>query len=239
VEITREQLRFQLGLATWDVTLKPEPMPTPQKLDQQLEALVDDALSSRPDIRATGFAITAANERVELAKRDYFGFVGILPDIKANGAEVGPGFQLNLPIFNQNQGVIARARADGDRLQAQRVHLCESAALEVRQSYLRYQQAYEDWQSWQNQVLPQADSAVESAQAALKEDSVSLIVVLESTRQSIDARRQAVDSQAQVRRAIAELERSLGRRIEPVKQPAEQIPIMLEASNTSETRVVR
>ena len=85
--------------------------------------------------------------------------------------------------------------------------------MEVRQAFVQLDQARQEWRLWRDQIVPQATAAVEAAQDALKEDAVSLLLVLETTRQLMAARQSELDSEAQFRRAIAELERSVGRRL--------------------------
>ncbi len=116
-------------------------------------------------------------------------------------------------MFHKNDGAVALAEANAERFRRQYVTLRDTAALDVRQAYLQLLQARQDSNIWRGQVLPEAQDAVQSAQEALKEDGVSLLMVLETTRQLLSARQRALEADAQTRRAIAELERSVGRRL--------------------------
>lgn len=215
-DLARERLRYLLGIQLTDFSIRPSQMPEPFVNDLDADRLVEEAVSSRPDLRAVNLAVRAAEQRADLARRDIWQLAGILPDINGRGSkgfEAGPGLQFTLPIFHQNQGAIAGAEADAERLRRQYVRLCDTAALEVRQAYTQLLQARQDLEIWREQVVPQAQAAASSARQALQEDGVSLLLVLETTRQLLTARGRELEAAAQLRRAMAELERSVGRRL--------------------------
>lgn len=215
-ELAQQRLRYVLGLQLADVSIRLAPMSEPQRIDADVEQLVGESVSSRPDLRAVQLAVSAAEERAELARRDIWQVSGILPDINSRGLkgfEAGPGLNLAIPLFHQNQGAIARAEADAERLRRQYVNRRDLAALEVNQAYIQILQAKQDLSIWRDQILPQASEAVTSSRRALEESAVSLLLVLETTRQFLNAQQRERDADAQLRRAIAELERSVGRRL--------------------------
>lgn len=215
-ELALERLRYVLGLQMSDIVIKPATMPEPEVPSWDVEQLVGEAVSARPDLRAVQLAISAAEERADLARRDIWQLTGVLPDINSRGRkgfEAGPGLNFRIPLFHQNQGAIARAQADAERLHRQFVNRRDMAAMEVRQAYIQFLQAKKDLEIWRDQILPQAGQAVTSSRKALEEDTVSLLLVLETTRQLLTAQQREREADAQMRRAIAELERSVGRRL--------------------------
>ncbi len=223
-----ERLRYSLGLALIEqpIVLAPESAMPFQIGDVQ--TLVNDAIDSRPDLMAAALAADAAWQRHHLAWFDYFGLGAALPDLNQGNAlatQVGPGLQLSLPIFHQNQGAKARTAADARRLERQWIRLRDSAALEVRQAAARLDQAQTTHRQWHEQILPQAQAAADSAAKALAEDGVQLLVVLESTRQWLLAQQRDLETAADMERALAELERSVGRRLRDRAMPvAEPLP---------------
>jgi cobalt-zinc-cadmium efflux system outer membrane protein len=229
VDLAREQLRFLLGLASTGIPVEVMALEEVPPVELRVEELVSEAVASRPDLRALKLALAAACERARLARYDYFNVSGALPDINSQGRkgfEAGPGLRLSIPVFNRNQGAIARAEAEVARLQRQYTRLQDTIVLEVRQAHTRLLQAQQDSRIWREQVLPQADQAVASAEKALEEDGVSLLLVLETTRQLLDARQRALQAAADCHRAVAELERSVGRRVfgrPPTHQDGEQL----------------
>ena len=187
---------------------------------------------SRPDLRAVQLAVCAAEQRADLARRDIWQLAGILPDINSRGREgfeAGPGLQFTLPIFHQNQGAIAIAQADAERLRRQYCKLRDTAALDVRQAYSQLRQAQRELAIWRVEVVPQAEAAVASARQALAEDGVALLLVLESTRQLLTARGNELEAAAQQRRALAELERGVGRRLNDAMYTAPSVPETMPA----------
>jgi cobalt-zinc-cadmium efflux system outer membrane protein len=111
-DLARNRLRYVIGLQLSDIQIRPAPISDPAPLDIDIERLVGEAVSSRPDLRAVDLAVTAAQDRAELARRDIWQLAGILPDINARGFEgfeAGPGLQFSVPLFHQNQGAIAQA----------------------------------------------------------------------------------------------------------------------------------
>ena len=236
-ELALQRLRYILGLQLSDIVIEPAPPPArggtsqnpgelvepsgagagqAEQVEFNVEQLVAEAVAARPDLRAIQLAAGAAEARARLAQRDIWQLTGIIPDINARGRkgfEAGPGVDFSIPLFHQNQGAVARAQADAERLQRQFVNRRDLAAFEVRQAYIQFLQARNDLEIWRDQILPQARAAVTSSQKALEEDSVSLLLVLETTRQLLTAQQREREADAQMRRAIAELERSVGRRL--------------------------
>ncbi|MFT5527603.1 MAG: cobalt-zinc-cadmium efflux system outer membrane protein [Pirellulaceae bacterium] len=216
LELARERLRYVLGLQLSDSPLEFSPISEPQVPDLDVQELVTEAVSSRPDLRAIQLAVDAAQSRAELVRRDIWQLAGILPDINGRGFkgfEAGPGLQINIPLFHQNQGEIAKARADAQRLQSQFVNRRDLAAMEVKRAHIQLTQAKKEVEIWRDQILPQAEKASSQSRAALGEDGVSPLLVLETTRQLIATQQRAAEANGQLRRAIAELERSVGRRL--------------------------
>src|SRR5207244_3205163 len=102
--------------------------------------------------------------------------------------EESPGFFMVLPIFNQNQGRIARAKAEIEL--AMRAHAAarDRAALEVRQAHALYEQAKTDLERWQKQIRPAVERAERQALKAYEAGNAGLLLTLEASRQLIDAR---------------------------------------------------
>jgi len=215
-DLAREQLRYVLGMQLADIDIEPVGLTETPTSDFDVDELVSEALVSRPDLRALNLALDAAAKRARLSRFDYLNFRGVLPDINAEGDkgfEAGPGLRLTIPILNQNQGATAHALADVERVRRQCIKLQDHIGLQVKQAYIKLMQAQQDLGIWREQIVPQAKLAVASAENALKEDGVSLLLVLETTRQLISARQRELEAAIEVHRAIAELERSVGRRL--------------------------
>ena len=129
-----------LGVASADIEIEPTPLAEMPPVAFDIDELVGEAVASRPDLRALKLALAAACERSRLARYDYLNIGGTLPDINGTGRkgfEARPGLRMTLPIFHQNQGAIARAEAEVQRLRRQYRKLRDSVLVEVRQAHTR------------------------------------------------------------------------------------------------------
>jgi cobalt-zinc-cadmium efflux system outer membrane protein len=214
VPIFEERLRNLTGLGLFRPDLTPEATEPPNSSISGLDALVEEAISSRPDVRSADHAIEAAEGRVRLAE---LGWLRILVTGDAtsgeSGHEFGPALRLGIPIFNWNQGGISRANADRERLIRQRNTIRERAAQEVRVAYAQHTQAAADYAQWKTDIRPAVDEAVRRAENTFKEGGTSLLLVLETSRQLIEARTREAQLRADLLRTWAELERSVGRKL--------------------------
>ena len=184
-------------------------------LDGDLEAELRDGLALRPDLRAAEIGVQTARLRVSAAFAASFPQASLLAD--ANGAgsqgfEIGPGLQLELPIFAQNQGQRARSEADYDRLAWAYVATRQRVAMEIRNAHGRLTAAEQQLALLRAEVLPDLDSATRRAEKAFAGGEASYLMVLETARQQLDAHTREMELQTELRRAAAELDRSVGRK---------------------------
>lgn len=217
-ELAWQRLAILLGLS-WSDCLRVvgEPVPalaTGAPLD--VCCLVEQTLASRPDLLAAADAVASAEERARLARYDYLVLQGILPDYNQRGEkddEAGPGVNLTLPIFHQNQGAIARAEAEAEIARRRFVALQAAVTQEIGQSHGRFVQARDEWLALSRQVEPRAAAAYQGAIRAYVERATTLPILLELARQADETQLRRVDVLAEMRRAAAELERNVGGRL--------------------------
>jgi cobalt-zinc-cadmium efflux system outer membrane protein len=189
----------------------PPPMPV---LDA--DVLATEAASTRPDALAAAQSVAAAAERLRLSRLSWVRVTGI-GDATAGqrtGHELGPGFRVTVPIFDRNQGNIARAEAELERAQRQQTTVRNQIILDVHQAHFLYEQAQAELDILDGQVLPKAREAIQRSERAYREGATPYVVVLEATRQILVSLSRREQLQANLRRARAELERSVGRRLE-------------------------
>lgn len=185
-----------------------------------LDALLDHAFSTRPDLRAARLGVQAATQRGRLALAEIFAVSAIFD---ANGSgrdrELGPGFSLVLPILNQNQGGRVRAGAELARAEAGRRATEDRILLEVRDASARYGEAAERRRAWQADAVAPLAARLATAQEQLESGDVSPLSVLQA-RWALDvARLRDVELRALEAGTCAELERSVGMRLgEPFAQ---------------------
>ncbi len=231
--LTKERLRALLGLGVedpaFDIKIPPaaganQPLVvnasttasgTASEPVETLDALIKQALDARPEMKAAELAIEAAGRRARWERSRILSVSAIAKEYGrgANGWEQGPGAQIELPIFNRNQGGVARAEAEIERAAKQMIAARQRVVSEVREAYLRLSQAREAQELWRARTLPPIEEDVHSAERAYKAGDVSYLFVLETTRRLTDARLREADLQAATERSLIDLERSVGRRL--------------------------
>lgn len=226
--LAEERLRNLMGLSGLPQSIALEDASPPiQTALLAVDELTHEAMRSRPDYVAAEHAVTAAAERLRLSRRGWFRFLGVLDATSGHktGHEFGPGARLTLPIFNWNQGAIARAEAELEQLERRRLTVQNQIALDVRQAHLRYRQASAELEIIRQKLKPEVEANIKRAEKTYKDGGAPYVIVLETTRQLIDTNNREAQLLADLRRAWAELERSVGRRLSaigpsPGKEPS-------------------
>jgi cobalt-zinc-cadmium efflux system outer membrane protein len=213
--LAHERLRALLGLANEpsSFSLRLAPVVT-APLPLQTE-LLKQALAARPELRANELVLEAARQRGQLAKGELVMVNAILDaNDTSTGMQFGPGIDVTLPIFHQNQG--ARSRADTIALQAilRHITLRDRILLDVREAVVRRNQAVRELTASREHVVPALESAVAQARRAYELGDTAPQSILTAERRLADARAMEAESLAELRRAEAELARAIGRRFQ-------------------------
>jgi outer membrane protein, heavy metal efflux system len=226
VPIAEERLRNLMGFGPLRGPLTLDPLPPPAARNFDSDALAHDAMATRPDALAAAEAVAAAEERVRFAKIGWVRFLGIADATSGrNGHEFGPALRLTLPIFNWNEGGIARAEAELERAKRNQRTVAYQIILDVQRSYLQYRQACTELEILQTKVRPEVEAAIRRAQGAYQEGNVTIFIVLETTRQLLDNYLREAQLQGDLRRFWAELERSVGKRLSSVSAKSDAPPV--------------
>jgi outer membrane protein, heavy metal efflux system len=180
-----------------------------------LNELVKQALDARPEVKVGELAIEAAGARAKWERARILAVSAIAKEYGrgTNGFEQGPGLQIELPIFNRNQGGISRAEAEIKRAAKQLIAARQRIVAEVREAYTQLAQAREAHQIWRTRVLPPLEQNIRLAEASYRAGDVAYLFVLETARRYSDERLREAEFQAATGRALAQLERSVGRRL--------------------------
>ncbi|MBC7815311.1 MAG: TolC family protein [Planctomycetaceae bacterium] len=215
VTLAEERLRLVMGLGDVRSPLKLQTVASPTRSELDVDTLTAEATSYRPDAQAAARATETAAERLELAEVGWFRFLGILDATsgRASGHEFGPAFRLTLPLFHQNQGAIARAQAELEQAARRRQTVHQQIVWDVRTAHERLAQAQAELAVLQQDVQPRVEDAIARAEAAYLAGNTPYVVVLEISRQLIDARLREAQLRTDSQRAWVELERSVGRHL--------------------------
>ncbi|HWB77657.1 MAG TPA: TolC family protein [Nannocystaceae bacterium] len=168
------------------------------------------AIASRPDLRAAQLAIESAGARIGLEKLAVLRLAGVA---NVQGASITGGVQAELPIANQNQGGIGRARAELEAASWRYQDLRLRIVGEVEDARLRLRRALGSLATYRQTIVAarQGDIAVVTAAYELGEQDYAGVLI--ASQRLEEARLREVELVAEVRRARAELERALGRRL--------------------------
>jgi cobalt-zinc-cadmium efflux system outer membrane protein len=172
-----------------------------------------DALASRPDVRAAELTIEAATARARWEQSRTLALIAVL-DANGRGTEgfeMGPGVNVDVPIFNRNQGGVARATAEIER--ATRVYAAARAQVmaDVRSAAVRVLQAQQALHLWTDEIVPSLVTEQRQAERAYSAGEIPLFNVLDAGRRLVDGRMRQLDAEADLFRARIALERALGR----------------------------
>lgn len=182
------------------------------------EALVEEALGSRLDLLALQAEIELLQNRVLLEERRAWGEASAGPKLERpaeSGAKLGgAGINLSLPLFDQNQAQVARARF----VLEQRVKLYEAAqirvAQDVRAGIERVNAASRALEFYREALLPQSQVSLDLAGQSYGAARTSLLALIEVQRQVLEARRAHVTLQLEAVAARSQLERLVGAPLE-------------------------
>ena len=206
----RELLGYDAVPADFDVTgdLAYEP------LKSKLEDLQAMALRERPDLQAAEIGVTAAQSQIRLAeanaKVDVTGTYDFTHTAGQNSASIFVGF--DLPIFNRNQGEIARTRHALTQAQELQQSASDTVMTDVASAYEAVRSNDEIVQLYVSGYLKQASDSRDISEYAYKGGAASLLDFLDAERSYRSAQlayRQALGSYMT---AMEQLKQAVGTR---------------------------
>lgn len=213
--LLRHRLGTLLGLVSDDVQFELIPLDAVPRTQTSIDELVKTALTARPDLRAAELEIEAAGKRVGLEQSKIYNLIAII-DAKDEGEDsltVGPGLAAEIPVFNQNKGGITRAEAELEQATRQYEVVRQNIISQVREAYIQYVSAREEFELWNGQVIPFLEDILEQTQKTLAAGEVSYLSILETREKLVDARLREAELAAQQRRTAAELNYSVGKKV--------------------------
>ncbi|MEX2207005.1 MAG: TolC family protein [Myxococcota bacterium] len=179
------------------------------------DALVEQALANRPELRARMAETRASEAAVELAQREF------LPDFTLRGAYEGSwqetplkpfiGLELNLPIqlgrryaaLDEAKALLARERSRSRALE-DRVRFEVIAALE------RLRESQHLLELSRERIVPAARGRFESARAGFETGQLAFVELVDALRAVRDAELGELEVEARLSTRRAELARALG-----------------------------
>ena len=188
-----------------------------QPLRGNLEDFQAKALATRPDLRAAQQSVTAAQSQFELAKaqgkKDVTGQVNYTHVSAANTASIFG--QIQIPIFDRNQGEIARANYAITQAQQQEQSTANQVLTDVRDAYESVQSNNQVIQLYQSGYLDEAKQDLDISEYAYRRGAASLLDFLDAERSYRAAELGYRQALASYLTAIEQLRQAVGSRSLP------------------------
>lgn len=187
--------------------------------------LLDMAMASRPDLQAFRIGTERANEEVRLAMANRFSDVYLLyqpytaQDNRPEGKPVANswaiGVTVPLPVFNRNQGNIARARINVDQTRVETAALERRVKTQVFDAFEEYRIASKALERLEQDILPMAEKVRADTLTLFTSGELEFNDFVSAQREYNDVVRQYRDSLARHRQAALAVNTAVGCRIMP------------------------
>ncbi|HLK58840.1 MAG TPA: TolC family protein [Chthonomonadaceae bacterium] len=210
VKQARATLNVQLGRAPETPIDAADPLTyTPLTLD--LPMLQQQAMQFRPELRAAAASRRALEAALGLQRSQYLPdfVVGVNPLGARNGqVELGVSF----PLFDLGsiRGQVRKAQEDVKAQDAQIEQVRQVIRLDVQSAYLAVKRAQRLITSFQDGILPRAESLLQRVQQSLALGASSILDVIDAQQTYRTTRNDYDAALGDYRRAIAQLERAIG-----------------------------
>jgi len=174
--------------------------------------LLSLAYAARPDMRAAELAIEAAGKALDWEHSKIWNLTASLDanEEGSEGFEMGPGIQMELPLFYRNEGGRSRAKAEMEQAVKQYLATRHQITRDVREAYHNYLSADEVLTLLQRKIIPNVSRASDKAEKAYLLGDISYLAFLDFKQQLLDARLREAEAAASTRKAKAQLRYSVG-----------------------------
>jgi cobalt-zinc-cadmium efflux system outer membrane protein len=179
----------------------------------ELDEAIEYALGHRMDVQVSRFRVRQAEKTLELEKARILRHValGVSYEREADGADVfGPGFDIELPIFDQNQARIARAqymiRQARKNLQALEGKVREEVTSDLERIHFHQSQVH----TFREQIIPFREKAIEYAERWVNAMQLNRLYLLEAQKGLLQSRRDYLEALMERQKALVDLEFHMG-----------------------------
>jgi cobalt-zinc-cadmium efflux system outer membrane protein len=190
-----------------------------------IEAALDIALRSRPDLKLARLNEEAARAGLRLARAqgtpDVTAFskyttnrsvfdntpVGVLTD---KDKLLSFGVSIGIPVFNRNQGAKAEAELAISQAQRRREFTEQLVRAEVQSAYQRYEAARSAIAIYEQGVLDRSRQNIRTIRGAYEVGAFRVTELLSEQRRFVDFQREFTEALAESYRALADLQSAIG-----------------------------
>ncbi len=216
-----------------------EPLRLAENLDAQIlteppsvEAAVDIALRTRPDLRLARLTEEVAQAGLRLAhaqgRPDVTAFTrytknsAVFDDTPAGVLRdkdrlLTFGVSIGIPVFNRNQGAKAEAEAAIAQARKRREFAESVVRSEVSSAFARYEAAKNSLAIFEQGVLDRSAQNIRSVRGAYEIGAFRVTDLLVEQRRYIDLQREFIEAMAERFRALADLQAAMGIAVTPAQ----------------------
>jgi cobalt-zinc-cadmium efflux system outer membrane protein len=182
------------------------------------ESLLDAALSGRPDLKASGAQKARAAASVALAKRQRIPDIPLTLSYFKEGtgqSAISPptttlSLSLTVPLFYQNQGEVAKARADSSTQQLQYVKLQAQVLSDVAGGFSAFQGARSRAERMESRLLERTQRARDLVRIQYEKGAASLLELLDAQRTLIATHLERLQDLSDYWTSVFQLEQAVG-----------------------------
>ena len=189
------------------------------------EDLIRLALCTRPDVVSYRLGVRRAEAAIKLERAERFpdvfvlytpyGFTNNAPMNEKSTTSWGIGALVSVPLFNRNQGNIARAQGNLSQTQIELVGIERQVVTEVERAAIEYGSTKSAVDRLERSILPRAKRLRDERYRLYTEGQENIVTYLNAQRDYNEAVRQYRDSLIRHRRSMLRLNTAVGQRILP------------------------
>ncbi len=187
--------------------------------------LIRTGLETRPDLAAFRSGILRARSEVRLARANRLDDVYLLYQPLSSQQGLNPGersatswavgLTVPLPVYNRNQGNIARASETVVQTEIQLANLERQVILEIQRAEAAYEVTLTTIKRLEDEILPAARENLEISLRQSRSEKPDPIAIIEAQRAFGDISRQYLEALIRHRRSMFRLNTAVGCRIFP------------------------
>ena len=187
------------------------------KTDFSLDKLIETALTHRPEMLQNERQTTVAEKQLSLAKINRIPNLSLTagPDIVIPGGgenQFSAFFIANmeLPVWNRQQGPIQKALAEQVQLQQEQIALKNKITLEVTNAYNAFYANQDRVMRYETELFPKAQTVAEKSRRSFEEGKSSILIPLLAQKAYTNTRLGYLQAMMDLQNAISDLERAVG-----------------------------
>lgn len=181
-----------------------------------LNQLIETALANRPELHEVIQGTQVAKEELALARANRIPNLSVTagPDIVDNGPTQSVSAfisgNIQIPLYNRQQGPIKAAIAEQRRLTQQQIALESRVTLEVTNAYNALTAYQERLVRYETELLPKAQTVLNKSRLSFQEGKSSILTPIQAQQAYINTRLGYLKAMLDAQHALSDLERAIG-----------------------------